>query len=97
MFDIIIYYSLVHQREVGVIDRLRKYWDARKPVCLDATNYFEITVGLKESYWALLMLGLGIIASLIILGIEHIWARKKDAVKEMIRRKRLRAITPFVK
>lgn len=83
---------------MGVIDRLKKYWDAPRPVCLDATNYFEITVGLDESYWALLMLGLGIIASLIILGIEHVWVRKRDAFKEAIcRKKKLRAIEPFVK
>ncbi|KAF2884491.1 hypothetical protein ILUMI_21687 [Ignelater luminosus] len=90
-------YCLIHQREVGIIDRLRKYWDAPKPVCLDATNYFEITVGLDESYWALLLLGFGIITSLVIFGIEHIWVRNKNAIKYMgCRKRKLRALAPFV-
>ncbi|KAK5649013.1 hypothetical protein RI129_003905 [Pyrocoelia pectoralis] len=69
----IFMYCNVYQMEVGILQRLRMHWDARKPQCVDYTPYLEVEVGLDESYWALGLLGTGIMLSLLILLLERAW------------------------
>ncbi|KAK4883878.1 hypothetical protein RN001_000149 [Aquatica leii] len=73
-------YCMYHQREVGVLSRLRNHWDAHKPECISHTPYLEIEVGLNESYWALILLSLGIITSVILLITEIFWKRRKKKI-----------------
>ncbi|KAF5282553.1 hypothetical protein FQA39_LY04960 [Lamprigera yunnana] len=68
-------YCNVYQREVGILDRLRKFWDAPKPQCIDHTPYLKVEVGLHDSYWALLLLGVGMGTSLTFLMLEILWKR----------------------
>ncbi|KAF5300902.1 hypothetical protein FQR65_LT09065 [Abscondita terminalis] len=77
----------VHQMEVGIIDRLRKYWDAYPPQCVDYTPYLDIKIGLHESYWALILLGFGIFTSIALLVLEKLWKNLAiDILKSKIRR-----------
>ncbi|KAB0803659.1 hypothetical protein PPYR_00629 [Photinus pyralis] len=66
-------YCNVYQMEVGILHRLRVHWDARKPQCVDYTPYLEVEVGLGEAYWALGLLGCGILLSVLLLMLEHVW------------------------
>ncbi|CAH1991295.1 unnamed protein product [Acanthoscelides obtectus] len=72
--------------ENGNMDRLRKYWDARKPICIQAAKKKEIHVNLKEFSCGLIALCYGVCFSLVFMLIElvmysHVWI----AIKHMFR------------
>ncbi|KAB0803615.1 hypothetical protein PPYR_00585 [Photinus pyralis] len=73
-------YCNLHQMEVGILHRLRRHWDARKPQCIDFTRYLEVEVGLGESFGALILLGIGIVVSLIVLLLEYTWNKWRMSI-----------------
>ncbi|XP_031352602.1 ionotropic receptor 75a-like [Photinus pyralis] len=75
-------YCSVHQSEVGVMYRVKSYWDSCKPNCRDSTPYLKIEVGIEESYWALIVLGVGLVLALLFLVAEHGWKRWGHCVRE---------------
>nr|CAI5819932.1 unnamed protein product [Callosobruchus analis] len=73
--------------ENGNIDRLRKYWDARKPVCIQAAKKKEIHVNLQEFSCGLVALCYGFSFSLLFLLTELVMRSKVwRAIKHVFRR-----------
>ncbi|XP_044744950.1 glutamate receptor ionotropic, delta-1-like isoform X3 [Coccinella septempunctata] len=56
--------------EVGILDREKKHWLPRKPVCLNKLNSSKFTVGLRDLYPAFVMLSVGLVTTYIIYLIE---------------------------
>ncbi|VEN51408.1 unnamed protein product [Callosobruchus maculatus] len=73
--------------ENGNMDRLRKYWDARKPVCIQAAKKKQIHVNLREFSCGLVALCYGFSFSLVFLLTEFIMRSNVwRAIKHMFRR-----------
>ncbi|KAG5894957.1 hypothetical protein JTB14_023306 [Gonioctena quinquepunctata] len=75
--------------ENGNMDRLRKYWDARKPMCIESARKQEIHVGLGEFSCSPVALTLGIWISMTFLIIEFAVYFKKS-------RRGLNKVYPYV-
>nr|XP_008196050.2 PREDICTED: glutamate receptor ionotropic, delta-2-like isoform X2 [Tribolium castaneum] len=56
--------------EHGLLVRERKHWHPRKPECIQSSKSIRFNVGLDDFYPALVILLVGIVASLLILVIE---------------------------
>lgn len=70
-------FSLQHAAEYGVLNRERRYWHPKKPEC-GRSGSVVISIGLEYFYPALVVLLIGIVLSLIILGIEiRLYASQK--------------------
>ncbi|XP_030764049.1 ionotropic receptor 75a-like [Sitophilus oryzae] len=73
--------------ENGVLNREYQFWHPKKPECLKSGSNIKIHTGLEDFYPALVVLLLGIVASLQILAVEILWRNrnitspfKKDTV-----------------
>lgn len=64
--------SMYKMMENGNMDRLRKYWDARKPTCIESAKKTEIHVTLKEFSCGPEALCFGICSSLLFLIMENL-------------------------
>lgn len=88
---------MLHQVENGIIDRLRKYWDARKPICLESSKKVTIHVGLAEFSSGLLVLAYGLLFSSLILLLEVIHFNRKYLLKRLaFKATKVEIIEPFV-
>ncbi|XP_044265374.1 ionotropic receptor 75a-like [Tribolium madens] len=85
-------YCMLHLVENGIMDRLRKYWDARKPMCIESAKKFTFNVGLKEFSSGLIVLSYGVLFSLVLLLRERI-AYKKEYIRGLFRKKNV--VQPF--
>lgn len=56
--------------EDGEMYRLRKFWNARKPECIQSAKKNIIHVGIKEFSCALGVFGFGVFVSFFVLAIE---------------------------
>lgn len=72
---------MLRQVEHGIMFRLRDYWGAHRPECLESDYNSQIDVGIEELSCALVVLAIGIQLSLIILVLEKIrwnyWNRNR--------------------
>lgn len=93
--------------EDGEMFRLRRHWDARKPECIESAKHTTIHVGIKEFSCALVVLTIGVVASLSILTIEIAlkrnilfpdikWYTNKKKPKQQNRRPQPDVILPYV-
>ncbi|KAJ8978936.1 hypothetical protein NQ317_002997 [Molorchus minor] len=71
-----LFSSMIKMAENGNLDRLRKYWDARKPACIEAAKKSEIHVSFSEFTCGLLALSFGVCFSLIFLAVEILYFKK---------------------
>ncbi|XP_063918653.1 ionotropic receptor 75a-like [Zophobas morio] len=85
-------YCMLHIVENGLLFRLRKYWDARKPICMEYAKKVTIHVGIKEFSSGLIVLSYGICFSLIFLLGEIIIFHKKLIADFFLER---RVIKPY--
>jgi hypothetical protein len=85
--------SMLHLVEDGLMDRLRKYWDARTPVCIESAKKITIHVGLKEFSAGLIVLFYGVCSSLVILAGEVITSRREFITNVVFKPK---VIKPYV-
>lgn len=67
--------------EDGEMYRLRKFWDARKPECIESAKRNIIHVGIKEFSCALTVFGAGVVFSLLILAFEVIFHHQQFEIK----------------
>ncbi|KAJ3637570.1 hypothetical protein MTP99_001018 [Tenebrio molitor] len=86
-------YCMLHLVEDGLMDRLRKYWDARTPVCIESAKKINIHVGLKEFSAGLIVLFYGVCSSLVILAGEVITSRREFITNVIFKPK---VIKPYV-
>ncbi|XP_068895605.1 ionotropic receptor 75a-like [Tenebrio molitor] len=86
-------YCMLHLVEDGLMDRLRKYWDARTPVCIESAKKITIHVGLKEFSAGLIVLFYGVCSSLVILAGEIITSRREFITNVVFKPK---VIKPYV-
>lgn len=63
---------MLRMSEDGTMYRTRRFWDARRPSCIETAKKIEIHVGLAEFSCGLIVLAYGIVFSLVFLAIE-IW------------------------
>ncbi|XP_018334159.1 ionotropic receptor 75a-like isoform X2 [Agrilus planipennis] len=75
-FRKLLNYCLVHQAEVGILDKLKRFWNSPKPQCVKTLSDTEIEVGIEEFYWALMVLLVGTISSIAIFCSEFLIIRK---------------------
>lgn len=87
-----VVFSMLHLVENGIMYRLRKYWDARKPMCIESAKKFTFHVGLKEFSSGLIVLSFGVCYSLFLLMIEVIIC-KKECILDLFRKKNV--VKPF--
>ncbi|XP_008196049.3 ionotropic receptor 75a [Tribolium castaneum] len=88
-------YCMLHLVENGLMYRLRKYWDARKPMCIESAKKFTFNVGLKEFSSGLIVLSYGILISLGLL-LREVIVHKKVYIKDLFRKKNAKnAVQPF--
>ncbi|CAH1364655.1 unnamed protein product, partial [Tenebrio molitor] len=92
-FSEMMNYCMLHLVEDGLMDRLRKYWDARTPVCIESAKKITIHVGLKEFSAGLIVLFYGVCSSLVILAGEVITSRREFITNVVFKPK---VIKPYV-
>ncbi|KAK9883985.1 hypothetical protein WA026_004921 [Henosepilachna vigintioctopunctata] len=86
-FKEMINYCMLRLVEEGLMFRLRRFWDARKPGCIESEKKIDISVSLKDITCGLLVLGSGIFITFLVLLMEFItmkWPKINDRFKSAI-------------
>lgn len=85
--------SMLRLVEDGEMYRLRRFWDARKPECIQSAKKTTIHVGIKEFSCALVVFGLGIVFSVVLLVFEMVshYKRLRGKVKRPVMGKNTKA------
>ncbi|KAJ8943035.1 hypothetical protein NQ318_022579, partial [Aromia moschata] len=94
-FKDMLNYCMLKLAENGNIHRLRKYWDARQPTCIEAAKKIEIHVNIHEFSCGLIVLSYGICCSLIFLAMEIVYV-KRNAIILKLKILEKPTIYPFV-
>ncbi|RZC36160.1 Lig chan domain containing protein, partial [Asbolus verrucosus] len=79
---------MLHLVEDGIMYRLRKYWDARRPMCLENAKKVSFHVGLAEFSSGLIILSYGVCMSFLILMFEIIVSRR-EFIREILYQKNI--------
>lgn len=76
--------------EDGEMYRLRRFWDARKPECIQSAKRNVIHVGIREFSCALVVFSIGVLLSLLVLALEmyETYKRKCGGIKFKLKFKR---------
>lgn len=67
--------------------RLRRFWDAKKPECIEATKKIDIQVSFKEFSFGIIILTTGIFITLVILLVEYLISERNHIVQTIKSRK----------
>ncbi|XP_045477706.1 ionotropic receptor 75a-like isoform X2 [Harmonia axyridis] len=89
-------YCMLRLVESGVMFRLRRFWDAKKPECIETAKKIEIRVSFKEFSFSIIILTSGVFITLIILLMEVLMSIRKTIGKKISRTKLIQIFKKYL-